>query len=244
MQENKKTININLSVVTVTFNNAEGLKRTLQSFFDCLTLPFVILVIDGGSVDNTSEVINLFQPHLNIVYISEPDFGIYDAMNKGRELCNTKLIHYLNAGDSFSGDLYRDVKSPCLLPVKIYDPNSKINWIDYIKLYGYGYCHQGLILPSQHPPFNLNLKLGSDFDMICQTFPYGLNKLPRLNVGVVFYELGGFSSENSFAGSKEIFKATWIHLNFFIALKISCLLIFKSIIPRILRRKIISLIQF
>jgi glycosyltransferase involved in cell wall biosynthesis len=237
---NNKFINTNLSVVTVTYNNAVGLKRTLQSFFDCTTLPFVIFVIDGGSVDGTSDVVKLFQPFLNIIYISEPDFGIYDAMNKGRELCNTKLVHYLNAGDSFSGDVYYNVNAPCLLPVKIYDPNSKNCWFDYIKLYGYGYCHQGLILPTQHPPFNLNLRLASDFDVLCQTFPDGLNILPRSNVGLVFYELGGFSSENSIAGVKEIIKASWMHLDFFTAFKISILLMAKSIIPRFFRRRIIS----
>jgi glycosyltransferase involved in cell wall biosynthesis len=241
MKINDKLVNTDLTVITVTYNNADGLRRTLQSFFDCTTLPFVIFVIDGGSVDSTSDVVKLFQPLLNIIYISEPDFGIYDAMNKGRELSNTKLLHYLNAGDSFSGDIYKNLNAPCLLPVKIYDPNSKISWIDSIKLFGYGYCHQGLILPSQHPPFNLNLKLASDFDVLCQTFPYGLNSLPRLTVGLVFYELGGFSSENSFAGVREIIKSAWVHLDFFIALKISCLLIAKSIIPRFFRRRIISL---
>lgn len=93
-----------LSIVTITYNNAQGLQRTLES----LTVQQAILpgsvewvVVDGASTDDTVAVAELAPP--STVYICEPDQGVYDAMNKGWKRSSGHYVQFLNAGDCFSG---------------------------------------------------------------------------------------------------------------------------------------------
>ncbi|MEO1945528.1 MAG: hypothetical protein ABGY11_14595, partial [Candidatus Thioglobus sp.] len=84
-------------------------------------------VVDGGStkstIDNILEEFSIKLPQLTI--ISEPDKGIYDAMNKGHNLAKGKLIHYLNSGDTVFGDPYFNLDSESLLPVQFIDEEGK-----------------------------------------------------------------------------------------------------------------------
>ena len=89
-----------ISVVTVCFNNKEGLERTINSY---LVQDFVskeIIVVDGGSNDGTEQVVRQYKNMIDI-FISEPDDGIYDAINKGLHKVSGKWVVCLNAGDIF-----------------------------------------------------------------------------------------------------------------------------------------------
>ena len=70
-----------LSIITINFNNAEGLKKTMESVFSQSFNDFEYLIIDGGSTDGSVEIIK--QNKKINYWISEKDNGIYDAMNKG-----------------------------------------------------------------------------------------------------------------------------------------------------------------
>ena len=89
-----------LSIVSINLNNATGLARTLTSLFGPHTSDQVeVIVVDGGSWDDTAEVLHRFaNPRLRVV--SEPDRGVYDAMNKGTSLSTGDYIMWLNAGDT------------------------------------------------------------------------------------------------------------------------------------------------
>jgi len=88
-----------LSVVTVTKNNLKGLVVTADSIpADFNTIEWI--VIDGNSDDGTIDYLER-SSHEKLSYISEPDQGIFDAMNKGLRLATGELIIFLNAGDSF-----------------------------------------------------------------------------------------------------------------------------------------------
>lgn len=89
-----------ISVVTITLNNIEGLKRTIESVLgqDYDHLEFI--VVDGGSTDGTPELLRSLD-RKNFKWISEPDQGIPDAFNKGTDLSSGDLIIYMNAGDTF-----------------------------------------------------------------------------------------------------------------------------------------------
>ncbi len=238
-------INEKVSIVTVTFNNGENLDRTLQAIASCTTIPIEIIVVDGGSIDNTKIIIKKFENRLPIKFISEPDNGIYDAMNKGREKVTTKLIHYLNAGDCVSGDLYRNIDSPCILPVKITDNHTVRSWFDKIKLVGYGYCHQGIIFPANHSPYNTSFRFAADFHAVAKTFPDGLSVLIKRHEGVVHYNLDGVSSRKSpLLLVIEILRAAWGVLTFKKWIVILFSLGGKSLVPRILRRYIASSFMF
>ncbi len=95
MEKNK------ITVVTVTYNAAEWLEKTIQSVLSQDYPNIEYIIIDGGSSDGTLEVIRNYESHLDY-WISEPDKGIYDAMNKGILVASGDWINFMNAGDTFA----------------------------------------------------------------------------------------------------------------------------------------------
>ena len=94
-------LKIKLSIVTVCFNDLASLKKTSLSIFENLSLIHEWVVVDGNSMDGTKEFLKSCPFVSN--YISEADFGIYDAMNKGTKLVSGDYLIYLNAGDCLKG---------------------------------------------------------------------------------------------------------------------------------------------
>ena len=91
------------SIVIVTFNNAEGLKRTLESVKSLHYENKETIVIDGGSTDNSLQVISVYQDMID-TKVSEKDTGIYNAMNKGVKLLTGDYVVFMNAGDVFANE--------------------------------------------------------------------------------------------------------------------------------------------
>ncbi len=89
---------MDLSIVTINYNNLEGIKLTFKSVFEQTAGDFEYIVIDGGSTDGSVEYINQFQNKVTR-FISEKDKGIYDAINKGIVYSNGKYLMFLNSGD-------------------------------------------------------------------------------------------------------------------------------------------------
>ncbi len=90
-----------ITVVTITRNDAIGLRRTLDSIFGQTYTRIQSIVIDGASKDKTDEVLKPWATKLSVV-LSEPDNGIYDAMNKGRSLATGDYLIFMNSGDTFA----------------------------------------------------------------------------------------------------------------------------------------------
>ena len=89
------------SIITVTYNNSKGLVKTVESISQQIGELHEHIVIDGDSKDETKRYLkSLNKDYLN--WISEPDKGIYDAMNKGLKLMKGKWVIFMNAGDTFS----------------------------------------------------------------------------------------------------------------------------------------------
>ena len=91
-----------VTVVTITWNNAFGLRRTLESLATQDFDDVQHVVIDGGSTDGSVEWLADHRVFADTVVVSEPDRGIYDAMNKGAALAKGTLITFLNAGDAYA----------------------------------------------------------------------------------------------------------------------------------------------
>ncbi len=87
-----------LSIITINYNNASGLRKTIQSVVSQKSQDFEYIVIDGGSTDGSVEVIKKFADKITY-WISEPDNGIYHAMNKGIRLAKGEYCQFLNSGD-------------------------------------------------------------------------------------------------------------------------------------------------
>lgn len=92
-----------ISVITVCYNSAQTLGRALQSVADQNWPDVEHIVIDGGSTDNTADILETFRSRLAYV-VSEPDKGIYDAMNKGLAQASGDVICFLNADDQYASN--------------------------------------------------------------------------------------------------------------------------------------------
>ncbi|WP_412560339.1 glycosyltransferase family 2 protein [Winogradskyella sp. MIT101101] len=87
-----------LSIITITYNNAEGLKQTMESVAAQTWGDFEHIVVDGNSTDNSVAIIKSFD-YKNLIWVSESDSGIYNAMNKGINRASGKYVLFLNSGD-------------------------------------------------------------------------------------------------------------------------------------------------
>lgn len=92
------TGNIKLSIITVNLNNCDGLRRTIDSVVSQTFTDFEWIVIDGGSTDCSRELMEQYKDHFAF-WCSEPDNGIYNAMNKGIVHANGEWLLFLNSGD-------------------------------------------------------------------------------------------------------------------------------------------------
>ena len=92
-----------VSVVTVVFNGAQHLEETIRSIINQSYDNIEYIIIDGGSTDGTLDIIKQYD-HTIAYWVSEPDSGIYDAMNKGVSLACGDWINFMNAGDIFSDE--------------------------------------------------------------------------------------------------------------------------------------------
>ncbi|MBQ9094401.1 MAG: glycosyltransferase [Prevotella sp.] len=99
---------LKLSIITINFNNFEGLKRTAESIINQTWKDFEWIIIDGGSTDGSKEYIidlndNLSHSGWNPItyWCSESDNGIYNAMNKGIVKANGDYLNFMNSGDCF-----------------------------------------------------------------------------------------------------------------------------------------------
>lgn len=92
-----------LSVITVNYNNKAGLQRTIDSVVCQTWRDFEWIVIDGGSTDGSKEFLEQYQQHF-AYWCSEPDGGVYNAMNKGIARAKGDYLLFLNSGDCFHNE--------------------------------------------------------------------------------------------------------------------------------------------
>ena len=90
--------NPKLSIITINLNNAAGLRKTIESVVNQTFTDYEYLIIDGGSTDGSVEVIKEFADKITY-WVSEPDKGIYNAMNKGILKARGEYLQFLNSGD-------------------------------------------------------------------------------------------------------------------------------------------------
>lgn len=87
-----------LSIITINYNNFEGLKKTVESVFNQTWKEFEYIVIDGGSTDGSTEYLESCKDKIDY-FISEKDSGVYNAMNKGIKVAKGEYLLFLNSGD-------------------------------------------------------------------------------------------------------------------------------------------------
>lgn len=90
-----------VSIVTVVFNGADSIERTIQSVLGQGRNDLEYIIIDGGSTDGTVEILRRYEANLDL-WVSERDDGIYDAMNRGIALCTGQWVGLINADDAYT----------------------------------------------------------------------------------------------------------------------------------------------
>lgn len=150
---------LKISLITVTYNAEKTISRCIQSVIDQNFTNIEYIIIDGGSTDKTIPIINQYASDISH-FISEPDDGIYDAMNKGIKLASGDIIGMLNADDFFS-DI--DILQTVANKVTTDDVDIVYGDLDYIdaggntvrkwrsKVYQHGIFNWGWMPP--HPTF-------------------------------------------------------------------------------------------
>ena len=144
-----------LSVITINYNNKEGLKKTIESVVSQIYQDFEYIVVDGGSTDGSIDIIREYDKHIDF-WISEPDRGIYNAMNKGIKFSHGEFCLFLNSGDCLLSSTSISQVFP-LIPRNIdifsfKNPNLKHSWcfqenaISFYYVYRYSLWHSNTFI--------------------------------------------------------------------------------------------------
>jgi glycosyltransferase involved in cell wall biosynthesis len=206
-----------VSIITVVRNDAVRLQQTISSVSKYKGSHTEFIIIDGASSDNTCDVIRS-NARLIDQFTSEPDRGIYDAMNKGISLSHGKYLLFLNAGDELLTDLEQIVTAQPDSPVLIYGranmiaPDGTVRYIQgkRIKhtrrfLKGMPLCHQAILYRRDAMlKYDLRFKVISDrvltYHIVCS---HGLTNTRFINCIFVNYYDGGFSGNYPFKLLRE-----------------------------------------
>ena len=222
MTANDKTSqseSMKLSVITVTYNAAAVLQRTMESVLD-QPADVDYIIVDGGSSDDTISIVESFGDRIR--FISEPDNGIYDAMNKGIRMARGQGMLFMNAGDYLQGSVLTDeISIPCFLPVYYTDPLGRFRRIPIKKASrGIPNCHQGIVFERRTPAifYDPGYRVASDLDFFLR-YEYD-ETLPVANTaGYVLYDNAGFSKQNIRIRDAEIASIVKKHFGTLAALR-------------------------
>lgn len=223
------------SIITVTYNAAKVLEDTIQSIVTQTYKNVEYIIVDGGSTDDTLNIINRYKKHIHTV-ISEPDKGLYDAMNKGIKLATGDYLCFLNAGDGLHEDDTLQLMVHSLtkteLPDVLYGETEivdseghflhmrrlsvpeKLTWKSFKK--GMLVCHQAFFARRElalTEPYDLQYRYSADFDW-CIRIMRKATVLHNTHLTLIDYLNEGMTTQNHKASLKERFRIMTKHYGF------------------------------
>ncbi len=171
-----------ISIITVVYNSEKYIRRTIESVVgqDYPALEYII--IDGKSKDSTMQIVGEYSDRIARI-VSEPDKGLYDAMNKGLRLATGDYVLYINSGDALSsptllsdmfatvpddsdviyGDTHITDEAGNILHSRRHRPPEHLSWKDYKR--GMLVCHQSFVAKrSLCDEYDTNYRYAADFD--------------------------------------------------------------------------------
>ena len=207
-----------ISVITINWNNAAGLRKTIDSAASQTVRPFEFIVVDGGSTDGAVEMLQAAEGVVTD-WVSEPDKGIYNAMNKGIGMATGEYIQILNSGDS--------LVSPEVVE-KMYAALEKsgrpsILYGNMLKDFPDGHVHRdtgfageeitllGMYIGTlnhspayirrslfdKYGPYDESLKIDSDWKWYLQAIVFGEEKPVYVDIDVTLFDMTGISETNT-----------------------------------------------
>lgn len=220
-----------LSIITVTRNCLAAFRATAECLRQQADSRIEWIVVDGGSTDGTKEAVES-NPLVN-KWISEPDKGIYDAMNKGLKMATGEGILFLNAGDVFVGQITPRIQSaPGFIPVETmrlgrFRHRLKIKDVTQ----GLPNCHQGIVFENKGLLYDLEYKVASDYDFyVRHGYCSGLNFYDVPQDSYVYYDNNGFSVNRYRQRDQEIESIIRKHFGQLLALQFRLKAFFKNLI--------------
>ena len=213
------------SIITVTYNAADTIEDTIQSVISQTYHHVEYIIIDGASKDNTLDIINRYQEHITCL-VSEPDRGLYDAMNKGMQLATGDYLCFLNAGDSFHEDdtlqlMVHSLRNTEKLPDVLYGETELVdseghfvrmrrlsapetlNWKSFRQ--GMLVCHQAFFARRElTEPYDPHYRFSADFDW-CIRIMKKASVLHNTHLTLIDYLAEGMTTQNHQASLRERF---------------------------------------
>ena len=209
-----------ISIITATFNSAKTLKDTIQSVLRQTNKDFEYLIIDGGSTDETIDIVKSYESEFSgrLKWVSEKDQGIYDAMNKGIKMASGDVVGILNSDDYFtSDDILQTVADAfkCQEIDAIYgdihfirdgNPQKCIRYYSsrmfrpfwlrfgFMPAHPSFYCKREIF--DKAGLYSLDYKIGADYEMMVRLFKRLKIKTLYVNKDFVTMRTGGASNTN------------------------------------------------
>ena len=215
-----KRIWMKVSVITVTYNSVNTIADTIQSVLRQTYKDIEYLIIDGGSVDGTQNIIKKFESKFQgrLKWISEKDGGIYDAMNKGIRMATGDIVGILNSDDYYTSDdvvanfvpaffdtdidaIYGDIHFVHKgFPDKIVRYYSSRLFSPFWLRFGFMPAHPSFYvrreLYSRYGYYRTDYKIGSDFEMMVRLFDKHEIRGKYISKDFVTMRTGGASTKN------------------------------------------------
>jgi glycosyltransferase involved in cell wall biosynthesis len=210
-----------ITVVTVSYNASRVIEETILSVIN-QTYPYLeYIIIDGGSTDGTIDIIKKYE-HKIAYWTSEPDKGIYDAMNKGLDRATGEWINFMNAGDCFYEKftvekvvnhlsslsfavIYGDYIAKTSIGLFYQKPTTPF-FLSNKYIVSKDICHQSVFvktLLAQTIRFDLNYHISADFKMLYEIYKLNYPFFYISEAVAVFEVEAGFSMNNRILAYKE-----------------------------------------
>ena len=194
-----------LSVITINYNNSDGLRKTIESVINQTYKDFEYILVDGGSTDGSVDVIKEYADKIDY-WVSEPDKGIYNAMNKGIDVAKGEYCIFMNSGDTFCNtetvktvfEIGADKDIICgntMMPNRQVPPME----ITFNTMYSGTICHQCAFIRTnlmRKYKYDESLKIVADRKFFLQALIYDNCSYSAIDVDVVNYDINGLSSNN------------------------------------------------
>lgn len=224
------SINMKISIITVCYNSADTIADTIRSVLSQDYQDIEYVVIDGGSKDGTIDILNKYRDNIH-KYISEPDKGIYDAMNKGIAMATGDIIAVLNADDFYAaGDVVSkmvelmeskklDAAYGDLVYVDLKDTSKEVRFWR-AGSYKPGAFRKGWVPPhpaffcrrrvyEKYGSFRKDMKIAADFELMLRFIEKHKIKIGYLSQTIVKMRTGGKANDwkGRICGNIEILKS-------------------------------------
>lgn len=199
-----------VSVITVTYNVVSQLEKTLSSIESQQYTPIETIVVDGKSTDGTVDIIRKHEEHI-AKWVSEPDGGIYDAMNKGVRMANGEWVIFMNAGDTFASDdvlqkIFEKQQDADIIYGDVLKDGSVKKAPEHYYLYHRMlFCHQSSLTRRQlllGCPFDTSHRLSADLKFFLTQY-LRKAKFKYVNLPIADFDTTGVSNSRRSTGLRD-----------------------------------------